>query len=113
MQQMALGLTGLLIVEEQHNPGFDSETILNLRDFRIGDDDQFLKLYSVRKTARGGTLGTVMTANWIQNPNYDHAPGALVRLRIAATDTTRIHRLSIKGASGKIIAMDEKKYFGF
>jgi len=106
MQQMALGLTGLLIVEEHYDPGFDGETALNLRDFRIGKDGQFLKLYSARKAARGGTLGTVMTANWQQNPIYDHKPGSLVRLRIGATDTTRVYRLSIEGADGKIIAMD-------
>ena len=106
MQQMALGLTGLLIVEEHRDPGFDGETALNLRDFRIGKDGQFLKLYSARKAARGGTLGTVMTANWQQNPIYDHKPGSLVRLRIGATDTTRVYRLSIEGADGKIIAMD-------
>ncbi len=106
MQQMALGLTGLFIVEEQRDPGFDGETALNLRDFRLGKDGQFLKLYSARKAARGGTLGTVMTANWQQDPAYDHKSGSLVRLRVGATDTTRIYRLSIEGADGKIIAMD-------
>ncbi|MEM1399496.1 MAG: multicopper oxidase family protein, partial [Pseudomonadota bacterium] len=106
MDQMGYGLTGVLIVEEHQDPGFDGETILNLRDFRLGGDGQFIELYSARKAARGGTLGTVMTANWQQQPVYRHPPGALVRLRLAATDTTRIYRLALEGARGRIIAAD-------
>ncbi|MEM8974355.1 MAG: multicopper oxidase family protein [Pseudomonadota bacterium] len=106
MEQMARGLTGILIVEEREDPGFDSETVLNLRDFRLGKDDQFTKLYSARKAARGGTLGNVMTANWEQNPVYTHLAGSLVRLRLAATDTTRIYQITIDGAAGRILAMD-------
>ncbi|MEM9356994.1 MAG: multicopper oxidase family protein, partial [Pseudomonadota bacterium] len=106
MEQMARGLTGILIVEERDDPGFDGETALNLRDFRLGDDDQFAKLYSARRAARGGTLGNVMTANWEQNPVYTHSAGSLVRLRLAATDTTRIYQLTVDGAEGRVIAMD-------
>ena len=106
MEQMARGLTGLLIVEEAVELGFDAETAINLRDFRIGEDDQFLKLYSARKAARGGTLGTVMTANWQQDPIYEHPSGSLIRLRIGATDTTRIYQLTIDGAQGYVMAMD-------
>ena len=106
MDQMARGLTGVLIVDEREDPGFDAETVLNLRDFRIGDDAQFLKLYSARRAARAGTHGTVMTANWKRNPVYHHPPGAIVRLRIAATDTTRIYRLALQGGDGRILAAD-------
>ena len=37
MEQMARGLTGVLIVDEEEDVGFDGETVLNLRDFRLGD----------------------------------------------------------------------------
>lgn len=106
MEQMARGLTGIIVVAEETDPGFDGETILNLHDFRIGEDDQFLKLFSARMAARGGTLGTVMTANWQRNPVYEHPAGSLVRLRLGATDTTRLYTLSIDGAEGRIIAAD-------
>ncbi len=106
MEQMARGLTGIIVVAETDDPGFDGETVLNLRDFRIGKDDQFMKLFSARMAARGGTLGTVMTANWEQNPIYEHPAGSLVRLRIAATDTTRIYTLTMDGADGRIVAAD-------
>ena len=106
MELMALGLTGALIVEEKDDPGFDSDIVLNLRDFRLGDDGQFTDLYTARGAARGGTLGTVMTANWAQDPTHDAPTGGLVRLRVLATDTARIYKLFLPDTKGKIIAMD-------
>jgi len=106
MELMALGLTGILIVEEAENPGFDSDIAVNLRDFRLGEDGQFTELYTARGAARGGTLGTVMTANWEQDPVYNAPTGSLVRLRVVATDTARIYKLFLPGATGKILALD-------
>lgn len=106
MELMALGLTGVLIVDEAEEPGFDSDVALNLRDFRLGEDGQFLDLFTARGAARGGTLGNVMTANWLQDPVYDAPTGGLVRLRIVATDTTRIYKLYLPETTGKIIALD-------
>ena len=111
MDQIARGLTGIIVVAEKDDPGFDGETVLNLHDFRIGKDDQFMKLYSARAAARAGTLGTVMTANWQQNPSYVHQAGSLVRLRLGATDTTRFYKLTFDGAEsdgaeGRIIGAD-------
>ncbi|MEM9439853.1 MAG: multicopper oxidase family protein [Pseudomonadota bacterium] len=106
MDQMARGLTGVLIVEEEENPGFDVDLAVNLRDFRLGDDGQFIELYTLRGAARAGTLGSVMTANWRTEFMSDQPSGSLVRLRLAATDTTRIYRLFVQGSEGRIIAMD-------
>ena len=106
MDQMALGLTGVMVVEEHDDPGFDSEVILNLRDFRLGDDGEWLDLWTPRGAARGGTLGTVMTANWRRDPIYDAPAGGFVRLRLAATDTTRIYRIFVPGMEGRVIALD-------
>ncbi|MEM1432397.1 MAG: multicopper oxidase family protein [Pseudomonadota bacterium] len=106
MEQMALGLTGLLVVEEADDPGFDAEIPLNLKDFRLNEDGGWLDLWTPRGAARGGTLGPVMTANWEVTPTYAAPSGGLVRLRIAATDTTRIYRVFLPGAEGFVIALD-------
>ncbi len=106
MTQIARGLTGLLVINEREDPGFDTEQVINLRDFRLGPDDQLNRPYSLRAASRSGTLGNVMTANWRQAPVYDHPTGSLVRMRIANTDTTRIHKLSTSGGKGRIIAWD-------
>ncbi|MGR3617850.1 MAG: multicopper oxidase family protein [Paracoccaceae bacterium] len=106
MEQMALGLTGILIVEEDEDPGFDSEIPLNLRDFRLDGEGHWLDLWTARGAARGGTFGTVMTTNWKLSDDYQAGAGSLVRLRVAATDTTRIYKLFIPNAQAKIIALD-------
>lgn len=106
MEQMARGLTGVLIVEEPENPGFDSDISLNFKDFRLGHDGQFIDLWTARGAARTGTFGTVMTANWAVDMLYDAPAGGLVRLRVVATDTARIYRLFIPNAIGHVIALD-------
>ncbi|MEP5377976.1 MAG: multicopper oxidase domain-containing protein, partial [Hyphomicrobiales bacterium] len=107
MNQMAMGLTGVLIVEEEDDPGFDSEVVLNLRDFRLRPNGEWLDLWTARGAARSGTFGTAITANWENAPVYEGQTGGLVRLRIAATDTTRVYKPYVVGAiEGRIIAAD-------
>ena len=63
MEQTALGLTGIVIVEENEDPGFYAEIPLNLRDFRLDGEGDWIDLWTARGAARGGTFGTVMTTN--------------------------------------------------
>ncbi len=107
MEQMARGLTGIIIVEEKDPPSVDADIAVNLRDFRLQSDGQFYpKLFTARGAARAGTKGTVITANWQQEYTEDAPTGGLVRLRLVATDPTRIYKLVLDGAEGKIIALD-------
>lgn len=106
MEQMALGLTGALIVDEAEDPGFNDDLVLNLRDFRLGKDGQFKELFTPRGAARGGTLGNVRTCNWDQNPVYDAQTGGVARVRVLATDITRIYKLFLPNTRGRIIALD-------
>ncbi|UUX49624.1 multicopper oxidase family protein [Nisaea acidiphila] len=106
LEQMARGMTGMLVVEDAEDPGFDSDLPLNIRDFRIGSEGQFLEFYKARNTARGGTLGTVNTVNWQIDPVYNVEAGTLVRLRMAVTDLTRIGQYSVKGGEARLIALD-------
>ena len=106
LDQMARGLTGIVVVEEAVDPGFDVDLPLNLRDFRLGSDGQFIEFFKPRNSARAGTFGTMMTANWQVSPVHDLPAGGLVRLRLVATDTTRIYKLYVQGATGRIIALD-------
>jgi FtsP/CotA-like multicopper oxidase with cupredoxin domain len=106
LAQMSRGLGGLLIVEERRDPGFDADIALNLRDWRLGADGQLASLFVPRQAARGGTSGAVHTANWRQAPAYDAPSGGLVRLRLVATDVTRIYRPATEGAGAIVIALD-------
>ncbi len=106
MTQMAHGLTGALIIEEAESPAFDADQVVNLRDFRLADDGALLPSYSARGAARAGTFGNVQTANWHPSPIYDHGSGALVRLRVLNTDTTRIYKLHLDTPEARIVAWD-------
>ncbi|MCG7573469.1 multicopper oxidase family protein [Phaeobacter sp. CNT1-3] len=106
MSQMAHGLTGMLIVEEREDQGFDADIPLNLKDFRIGSDGQMLPYFTARGAARAGTHGNVRTTNWQQDPVMDVPAGGLIRLRFAVTDITRVHRLIFPDVVGRIIAWD-------
>ena len=106
MDQMALGLTGILIVEEARDPGFDADLAFNLKDFRLDDDGGLLPHFTARGAARGGTLGNTLTVNWRIDPVYDVPAGGLVRLRIVVTDTTRVYKLVLPDLPGRVVALD-------
>ncbi len=106
LTQMGHGLTGVIVVENPDDPPFDAELVVNLRDWRLGGDGQFIAQFRPRDAARSGTYGTVRTANWREEPRYDAPSGGLVRLRLAVTDVTRIHALQLEGAEADVIAID-------
>ncbi|MBY5335415.1 multicopper oxidase family protein [Rhizobium leguminosarum] len=106
LTQMGHGMTGVIVVEDPADPEFDTEVVLNLRDWRLGGDGQFIAPFRPRDAAKTGTYGTVRTANWHQEPRYDAPAGGLVRLRIAVTDVTRIFSLKMEGADATVIAID-------
>ncbi len=106
LTQMGHGLTGVIVVENPDDPKFDGEVVLNLRDWRLGKDGQFIAQFLPRDAGKSGTFGTVRTANWIGEPQYDAPAGGLVRLRVAITDVTRIYRMSMEGADASVIAID-------
>ena len=106
LAQLSYGLTGLLIVEEAKDPGFDADIALNLRDWRLGPDGQFINLYVPRMSARAGTHGSTRTTNWLTEPVYDAPAGSLARVRAAVTDVTRIFKLAVEGAPALVVALD-------
>lgn len=106
LTQMGRGLAGVLVVEDPADPLFDAEVTLNLRDWRLGGDSQFIDQFKARDAAKSGTFGTVRTANWQPSPSYDAPSGGLVRVRILVADVTRIYNLKLAGADALIVAID-------
>ncbi|MDM7981237.1 MAG: multicopper oxidase family protein [Rhizobium sp.] len=106
LTQMGRGLAGVMIVEDDRDPVFDGEVVLNLRDFRLGGNSQFIEQFKPRDAAKTGTFGTLRTANWQPEPTYDVPAGGVVRVRILAADVTRIYNLRLAGADAQIIAID-------
>jgi FtsP/CotA-like multicopper oxidase with cupredoxin domain len=106
LTQMGHGMTGIIVVEDPTDPEFDAEVVLNLRDWRLGGDGQFIAPFRPRDAAKTGTYGTVRTANWLDQPQFDAPAGGLVRLRVAITDVTRIYAFRVEGAEAAVIALD-------
>jgi len=104
--QMGHGMTGVIVVDNPKDPQFDAEIVVNLRDWRLGGDGQFIAQYRPRDTAKAGTYGTVRSANWQLEPHYDAPAGGLVRLRLAITDVTRIYSFKVEGGEATVIAID-------
>ncbi len=106
LTQIGRGLAGLFIVENPDDQKFDHEIALNLRDWRLDGKGQFINQFKPRSAARSGTYGTVRTANWSVEPQYDAPAGGLVRVRIAITDVTRVYNLAVEGAPALVVAID-------
>ena len=106
LEQIARGLAGVVVVHEAVDPGYDADAVIQLRDFRLGKDGQFIDFTKPRNAARGGTLGTVTTANWQTDLQITAPAGGLLRLRLAATDVTRVFQLAVTGAEARVIAAD-------
>jgi FtsP/CotA-like multicopper oxidase with cupredoxin domain len=106
MEQIGRGAAGVLVVEEAEDPGFDADEVVQLRDFRLGRDGQFIAFTKPRNAAYGGTLGTVITANWQPEAVLSAPAGGFLRLRLAVTDMTRVYALRVAGAEARVIALD-------
>ncbi|PZR00731.1 MAG: copper oxidase [Cereibacter sphaeroides] len=106
LEQISRGLAGMIIVDEAQDQDFDADIPVLIRDFRLGSDGQFIEFYKPRNLARGGTLGTVNTANWSETPVAETASGSLIRLRLAITDVTRVYQLKLRGADGAVLSWD-------
>ena len=106
LEQIARGLAGVVVVQEAVDQGFDADEVIQLRDFRLGSDGQFIEFTKPRNAARVGTLGTVTTANWQTDLHISAPAGGLLRLRLAATDVTRVFQIAVTGAEARLIAAD-------
>jgi FtsP/CotA-like multicopper oxidase with cupredoxin domain len=106
LEQIARGLAGVVVVQGPDDAHYDADEVIQLRDFRLGADGQFIDFTKPRNAARGGTLGTVTTANWHTGLKMSAPAGGLLRLRLAATDVTRVFQVAVTGAEARVIAAD-------
>ena len=106
LQQLGRGLTGLLIVEEATPTKYQTDICVEMRDWHIADDGNFLPMSNPRQAARMGTLGNVKTINAKDKPVIEVPAGQLTRLRLANIDNTRVYTVSLKNYPAQKIALD-------
>lgn len=106
--QQALGLAGVLIVEEENPPLVDQDLICAIDDWRLDDGLQFHveSLGSMRDWSHQGRTGNVFTVNGKVHETFPVASGERVRLRLINIANARVMRLLIDEPRVSIIAID-------
>jgi len=106
--QMALGLAGVLIVEEDDPPVVDQDLVFAIDDWRLDDDMQIDRksLGSMHDWAHGGRMGNVITVNGESGKVYRVARGERVRLRLVNIANARTMNLLFNEPRMSVIAID-------
>lgn len=103
-EQVARGMMGPLIVEDDVPPDIDHDVTVLLSDWRMQEDGSLVEDYSdMQSVAHGGCMGNFargfLSASTI-------GIGDRVRLRLINAATNRIFPVQVSGASGSIVAYD-------
>ena len=106
--QLALGLSGVLIVDETNPPEFDQDLVFAIDDWRLDDNLQFSldTLGSTHDWAHAGRMGNVLTVNGEATRQYPVARGERVRLRMVNVANARIMNLLLGERAVSVIAID-------
>lgn len=103
-EQVARGMMGALIVEDDVPPDVDHDITVVLADWRMQENgrltDNFSDMHSV---AHGGYMGNFARGFLSQSQVQ---LGDRVRFRLINAATNRIFPLTISGVSGRIVALD-------
>lgn len=103
-EQVARGMMGPLIVEEDALVDVDHDITAVLADWRMERDGTLIEEYADRHSvAHAGLLGTYARAFFSKEAVK---VGDRIRLRLINAATNRIFPLAIAGASGRIVALD-------
>jgi FtsP/CotA-like multicopper oxidase with cupredoxin domain len=103
-EQVARGLYGPLIVEEETPPDVDHDITVIVDDWRIERTGEVIEDFGNRHDfAHAGRLGTYARVL----PSVDRVQkGDRVRLRLINAATARVFPLEISGIEGRIVALD-------
>ncbi len=103
-EQVARGMMGPLIVEDDAPIDVDHDITALLSDWRMERDGTLIEEYTDRHSvAHAGYLGTFARAFFSRN---EVSVGDRIRLRLINAATNRIFPLAVTGAAGRIVALD-------
>ena len=106
--QLARGLAGVLIVDEENPPVVDQDLVCAIDDWRLSDDLQFhdASLGALRDWAHEGRTGNVFTVNGKVHETFPVASGERIRLRLLNIANARVMRLLLNESEASVIALD-------
>lgn len=103
-EQVARGMMGVLIVEDDTPPDVDHDITVLISDWLMQDDGSLSKAFSdMHSMAHGGYMGNFARAFLSQT---QVKLGDRVRFRLINGATNRIFPVAVDGISGKIVALD-------
>jgi len=107
-EQLALGLAGILIVEEKNPPKVDQDLVFAIDDWLMTDNLEIEKksLGALHDWAHGGRIGNFVTVNGVTNKTYTVAKGERIRFRMINTANSRTMTVRINQQASTIIAID-------
>ena len=104
-EQVAKGLYGPLIVEEETPPDVDHDLTVMIDDWRITDEGTLAEGFdSMHDQAHGGRLGNFARA--LISPQALVQKGDRLRLRLINVATDRVFPVEFTGIRGSIVALD-------
>lgn len=107
-EQMARGLYGALIVDEETSaPEVDLDEVLLLDDWRLTDEAQIAEGFgNMHDWAHAGRIGNWITVNGDGGWSREVPQHTRMRLRLVNTANARIFTLEARGLEGWIVALD-------
>ncbi len=107
-EQMALGLAGVLIVEEEDPPRVDQDLVLAIDDWRLDAEWQIDRnsLGSMHDWSHAGRTGNVITVNGRTGTAFPVASGERIRLRLVNIANARIMDMLFNEPAISVIAID-------
>lgn len=106
--QQALGLAGVLIVDEDEPPRVDQDLVFAVDDWRLERDGQLQRasLGSMHDWSHAGRVGNFITVNGQREMHYPVARGERVRLRMVNIANARSMQLLINEPEARVVAID-------
>ncbi|MBT3306348.1 MAG: multicopper oxidase family protein [Alphaproteobacteria bacterium] len=107
-EQMARGLYGMLIVDEDTPPDVDRDLSFVADDWLIGKDGKIdeKSFGNLGAWSHGGRLGNWLTVNGLTEPDIPVRAGERIRLRLVNTANARILAFNFAPLAAQIIALD-------
>ena len=106
--QLALGLAGVLIVEESHPPQVDQDFVFAVDDWRFNQEMQIdtESLGAMHDWSHGGRMGNMITVNGQIGKTYTVSKGQRIRFRMLNIANSRIMALRINEPQASVISID-------
>ena len=107
-EQVARGLYGPLIIDDDRDPAVDHDLCLMIDDWRLDNDGQIhqASLGGLHDWSHGGRLGNWLTVNGTSTPDFRVKDKARIRLRLINAANARVMTIQLTDAPATLIALD-------